>query len=207
MTRLEVTSAAAVTSDAAGAAADGPDAGRGPVADGRRFAPAGRRLLLVPAAVVILRGIEAAVATATVGLLRLMPVDQATAHLHISRLAAIEADPRTAATAVVTVAVSATLAVVLLRSRSTVAQFAAIKAFALVAATAITGAYAPGLPRVQIALAVAGAGLVVLMWARVRTAVPRVLEMVNIRHVDGRTADILLVAKVSVLVAVIVVLG
>ncbi|MGF7237416.1 MAG: histidine kinase [Frankia sp.] len=183
------------------------DAGAGPAADSRRHALAGRRLLLVAAAVLVLRGVEAAVAVATAGLLRLMPVDQAAAHLQVSRLAAIEAYPRTAATAVVTVAVSATLAAVLLRSRSTLAQFAAIKAFALVAATAITGAYAPGLPRVRIAVAVAGAGLVVLMWSQVRTAVPRVLEMINVRHVDGRAADILLVVKISVLVAVIVLLG
>ncbi len=195
------------TTIAATTGAGGPDAGGGPAPDGRRHALAGRRLLLVPAAVLVLRGTEAAVAVATVGLLRLMPVHQEAAHLHLSRLAAIEAYPRTAATAVVTVAVSATLAVVLLRSRSTLAQFAAIKAFALVAATAITGACAPGLPRVQIAIAVAGAGLVVLMWAPVRTAVPRVLEMVNVRHVDGRAADILLVVKISVLVAVIVLLG
>ncbi len=185
------------------------DSDTGPAAGGRAFAPAvvGRRLLLVPAALLILRGTEAALAAATVGLLRLIPVNQAAAHLHVSRLAKVEAYPHTATTALVTLALSATLAAVLLRSRSIPVQFAAIKVFALVAVTAITGAYAPGPLRAQIAVAVAGAGAVVLMWSRMRVAVPRVLETVNIRHVDGRAADILLVAKISALVALIALLG
>ncbi|WP_261574630.1 histidine kinase [Frankia gtarii] len=199
------------THTAAAGCADDSDTGlsAGPAAGGRAFAPAGvgRRLLLVPAALLVLRGTEAALAVATVGLLRLIPVDQAAAHLHVSGLAKIEADPHTATTALVTLALSATLAAVLLRSRSTLAQFAAIKVFALVAATAITGVYAPGPLRVQIAVAVTGVGTVVLLWSRMRVAVPRVLETVNIRHVDGRAADILLAVKISALVAVIVLLG
>ncbi len=185
------------------------DSDTGTAAGGRTFAPAvvGRRLLLVPAALLVLRGTEAALAAATVGLLRLIPVNQAAAHLHVSRLAKVEVYPHTAATALVTLVMSATLAAVLLRSRSTLAQFAAIKVFALVAATAITGTYAPGPLRAQIAVAGVGVGAVVLMWPQMRVAVPRVLETVNIRHVDGRAADMLLAVKISVLVAVIILLG
>ncbi|MCK9878385.1 histidine kinase [Frankia sp. AgPm24] len=180
-----------------------------PAADRRAFAPAivSRRLLLVPAALLVLWGTEAVLAAVTVGLLWLIPVDQTVARLHVSGLARIEVDPHTAVTALVTLALSATLAAVLLRSRSTLAQFAAIKVFALVVATAITGAYAPGSLRVQIAVACVGAGAAVLMWPRMRVAVPRVLETINIRHVDGRAADMLLVLKISVLVGLIVLLG
>ncbi len=201
-------------SDTHTAAAGCPDgSGTGlnadPTADGRAFAPAivGRRLLLVAAALLVLRGTEAVLAAATVGLLRLIPVNQAVARLHVSGLAKIKVYPHTAATALVTLALSATLAAVLLRSRSTLAQFAAIKVFALVVATAITGAYAPGPPRTQIAVACVGAGAAVLMWPRMRRAVPRVLVAVNIRHVDGRAADMLLVLKIGVLIALIVLLG
>ncbi len=185
------------------------DSGSGLAAGGRAFALAvvGRRLLLVPAALLVLRGSEAALAAATVGLLRLIPVNQAAARLHVSGLAKVEVYPHTAATALVTLALSAMLAAVLLRSRSTLAQFVAIKVFALVAATAITGVYAPGSLRAQIAVACVGAGAVVLMWSQMRVAVPRVLETVNIRHVDDRAVDMLLVVKISVLVALIVLLG
>lgn len=41
-------------------------------------------------------------------------------------------------------------------------------------------------------------------WARARKPV---LDAVGVRHVGGRSADVLLIVKISVLVAVIVLLG
>jgi hypothetical protein len=166
-----------------------------------------RRLLLIPAALLVVRAVEAVVAAATVGALTLLPLDEPAARIDIGRMGKVEAYPHTATTALVTVAIAAVLTVVLLRSRWLVAQFVSITAFALVAGMAIAGAFASGPVPVKVAVAAIGAFIVIVMWPQVRGVLPRALEKAGARHVDGRVADVLLIAKISLLVAVIVLIG
>lgn len=94
-------------------------------AESGRAAGAARRLLAVPVAMLVLHAVEALVAVATVGVLRLLPLDQAPARLGVTRLAKVETYPHTASTALVTITVAAVMTAILLRPRSVIATFAA----------------------------------------------------------------------------------
>lgn len=177
-----------------------PDAGAGP------SRPRLQRLLMVAAAVVVLRGTQAVVAVVTVVVIATAHLRQPMPQLHVVRLTEVELRPLTPLTALVMVAVSATVTIVLLRCRRTLTAFAAVKAFALLVAAVITGALAAGPGAVRLAVAGCGVSLAVLMWPAVRRAAVAVLTAVGLPHPAGRLADLALAAKIGLLVALVVLL-
>jgi len=76
---------------------------------------------------------------------------------------------------------------------------------ALVAASALMGAWAPGPVDVRLAVAALGVGLVAVLWPLARRAATRVLAAAGVAHPSGRAGDLALVLKVALLVAVVAV--
>ena len=164
-----------------------------------------RRLLLVVAAVAVLRGVQAGVAALPVLTAAALRLEQQLPHLHVTRLAETGPEPLTPLTALVMVAVSAAVSALLLRARRTVTAFAAVKAFALIAASTIAGVVAAGPVGLRLAVAGCGASLAVLLWPAVRRAAVTLLTAVGLPHATGRTADVALAVKIGLLVAVVLV--
>ncbi len=167
----------------------------------------GHRLVVVAFALVVLRAVEAAVTLLTAALLPLVPLDQPDPHLDVTRLAKVQVHPDTATTALVMVAVASVVAVLLLRTRSAIGAFAGVKAVAVLAATAITGMFASGSTVARVTVTVCGACLVLVLWPSVRAAVPRVLNAAGVHRISGRTAEIAIMMKIILLVAIVVLLG
>jgi hypothetical protein len=170
-----------------------------------RAGPRVRRLLLLAAAVIVLRGTQAAVAVITVLTVGLLHLEHPVPHLHVTGLAELRTEPLTPLTALVMVVLSAALAGLLLRVRRTATAFAGIKAFALVASSAISGVLAAGPVGLRLAAAGCGAALAVVLWRPVRRAAATLLARAGLPHATGRTADLALALKIVLLVAFVVV--
>ncbi|MCK9894151.1 histidine kinase [Frankia sp. AgB32] len=163
-----------------------------------------RRWLVVVAAAAILRGAQAAVAVVTVLLAAVLRPDQPLPHLRVARLAEVGLAPLTPLTALLMVAVCGVGAAVLLRRRQVVLAFAGVKVFALLVASTIGGVVAAGSGGLRLLVAGCGAGLAVLLWPALRRAAVFVLVTVGLPHPTGRLADVILTAKISLLVALVV---
>jgi hypothetical protein len=154
-----------------------------------------------------LRAIQAAVAAATVLIVRGAHLVQPPPGLRVTRLAEVSPDPLTSVTAFVLAALAATLAAVLLPRRHLLAAFAGIKAFALLAATTVTVALTGGPVAPRLALAACGVSLTILFWPSARDAVLRVLAALGLPHPPGRLGDLAVAAKIAVLVLIVAVPG
>jgi hypothetical protein len=171
----------------------------------RRSGGVTARLLQVGAALLVLRAVQAVVAVAAVVLVRMFHLARPVPGLEVTGLAEVVPTPLTAGAALAMVAVAAVLALVLLPRRGAFAAFAGVKAFALVAASALMGAWAPGPVDVRLAVAALGVGLVAVLWPLARRAATRVLAAAGVAHPSGRAGDLALVLKVALLVAVVAV--
>ena len=169
--------------------------------------PGWRRPLMVIVGLLALRAIQAAVAAATVLIVRGAHLVQPAPGLRVTRLAEVSPDPLTSVTAFVLAALAATLAAVLLPRRHLLAAFAGIKAFALLAATTVTFALTGGPAAPRLALAACGVSLTALFWPSARDAVLRVLAALGLPHPPGRLGDLAVAAKIAVLVLIVAVPG
>jgi hypothetical protein len=164
-----------------------------------------RRLLMVGAGLLVLRGVQAAIAGLTVLTVTAAHLAQPAPRLRVARLAEVSPDPLTAVTALVMIAVSATLAAVLLPRRWVFAAFAGIKAFAVLAATTVTAAIGAGSVGPRLAIAGCGVALVLMFWPSARDAAVRVLTALGLPHPPGRVGDLLVAVKIVLLVLIVAV--
>ncbi|MDT3438946.1 histidine kinase [Pseudofrankia sp. BMG5.37] len=163
----------------------------------------GARLLMILTALLVLRGIQAAVAGLTVLAVTVSRFEHPAPTLHLARLAEVEPAPMTAVTALTMILASAGLAAVLLPRRQVLAAFAGIKAFALVAASALTVMFTAEPASIRAAVAGCGVGIVALFWPAARDAAGRVLAAVGLPHPHGRAGDLILAVKIALLVAIV----
>jgi hypothetical protein len=171
----------------------------------RRTGGRGTRLLQVGAALVVLRAVQAVVAVLAVAVVWASRLVRPAPGLHVSGLAEVVPASLTAGTALAMVAVATVLAVALLPRHQVFAAFAGVKALALVAASALTGVFAPGSPALRVAVAALGVGVVVGLWPLARQAALRVLAAAGVAHPPGRAGDLALALKIALLVALVAV--
>jgi len=163
------------------------------------------RLLVVGAALVVLRAVQAAVAALSVLAVTASGLEHPAPGLRMARLGELEPTHTTGLVALTMVLISTALAAVLLPRSRALAAFAGIKAFALIAAGAIAVLFTAEPTGVRIAVAGCGAGIVVLLWPTAREAAIRVLAAFGMPHVRGRVGDLLLALKIAVLVALVLI--
>ncbi|WP_018638341.1 hypothetical protein [Parafrankia elaeagni] len=182
-----------------------PNRWRGWRARRRRPSPRARlrRFLMILSAFVVLRAAQAAVASLAVLVMSASGLGQPTPTLQVARLGEVEADPLTALTALVMVAVAGGLTVLLAGRRHPLAAFAGVKTFALIAAVTLTGAFAPGSLGVRVALVGGGASLLMVLWPTARAAVLRVLAALGLPHLSGRAGDLAVALKIVLLVGIV----
>ncbi|OHV37770.1 histidine kinase [Pseudofrankia sp. EUN1h] len=161
-------------------------------------------MLLIITALLVLRGVQAAVAGLTVLVVTVSRFEHPAPTLHLARLAEVEPAPMSAVTALTMILVATGLAAVLLPRRHPFAAFAGIKAFALVAASALAVLFTAEPVSIRAAVAGCGIGIVALFWPAARDAAGRVLAAVGLPHPHGRAGDLLLAVKIALLVAVVV---
>ncbi|ONH26986.1 histidine kinase [Pseudofrankia asymbiotica] len=161
----------------------------------------GTRLLMVLTALVVLRGVQAAVAGLTVLAVTVSRLEHPAPTLHLARLAEVELAPATAVTALTMIVVSTGLAAALLPRRQPLAAFAGIKAFALIAASALAVLFTAEPVSIRAAVAGCGVGIVALFWPAARDAAGRVLAAMGLPHPHGRAGDLVLAVKIALLVA------
>ena len=174
----------------------------------RRRLPARARVrgpLVVFAALLVLRAVQAVVAGLAVLAVAASGLDQPAPGLRMARLAELEPTRTTGLIALTMVLISAGLAAALLSRRHPIAAFAGVKAFALVAASAIAVMFASEPVGVRAAVAGCGAGIVLLLWPMAREAAIRVLAAIGMPHVQGRVGDLLLALKIALLVGLVLV--
>ncbi len=199
-------SATAVPAPAGQPAAEQWDApeGRGRATGMHRLV---RLLGVIAAAGLILRGTQAVVALLTVLVSGLLRTESPAPGLTLHGLGELRPEPMTATTALVMIGICAAVAAMLLGRRGIAGPFAGIKAFALLAATALTGPFHSGTAGARVAVLLCGAALLVRLWPTVRDAAGRLLARAGLAHLGGRTADLALALKIAVLVGVVILSG
>ncbi|WP_241840335.1 histidine kinase [Frankia sp. CcI49] len=165
------------------------------------------RLLFVLAALLVLRVVQAAVAGLTVLAVTVSGLEHPAPGLRMARLAEVEPEPTTGLTTLAMVLISAGLATVLLPRAHVLAAFAGIKAFAMVAASAIAVMFTAEPVGVQAAVAGCGVSVVLLLWPKAREAATRVLAAIGLPHVSGPAGDLVLALKIALLVAFVLLPG
>lgn len=171
----------------------------------RRTGRLTRRLLQVGAALLVLRLVQAVVAVVAALSVRLFHLTGPAPGLHVTGLGEVTPTPLTTGTALAMVTVAAVLALALLPRHAVSAAFAGVKALALVVASALEGACAPGPACVRLAVAAVGLGLLVAFWPLARHAATRVLTAAGMAHPPGRAGDLALALKIALLVVVVAV--
>ncbi|ADP81874.1 hypothetical protein [Pseudofrankia inefficax] len=171
----------------------------------RRLGGRGTRLLQLGGALVVLRAVQAVVAVLAVTAVGVSRLVRPAPGLHVSGLAEVAPTPLTTGTALAMVVVAAGLALMLLPRRQVFAAFAGVKALALVVASALTGAFAPGSAALRVAVAALGIGVAVGLWPLARRAALRVLVAAGLPHPPGRAGDLALALKIALLVALVAV--